>query len=224
MSKDRTPTLTEIIEKGARKVLGSKHTCMIAKVTKWDDSKGAVDVKPLFRERFNDDTFGNFEIIQGVPFIFDRWGSFVIKARPEVGQEVMLHIHERSLDEYLTTSREDIEPRDPRRFDLMDAVATPGPSRYQDAIDTPPGTLVIGVEGTDTKIEIDEAGEVRIGAGASDGVANGNTSDTNFTNIDARLTVNETFLEAVASSLGIPYTASPVPGPSSTESSFTKSE
>ena len=164
MGEERTPQLTEIIREGVRERLGEMHTCIAAKVTSYDDDDTTVDVKPLFKERFDDDSFEEFPIIQKVPFTFFRFGPFVIKSRPEVGQEVLLHVHERSIDELVTTTRENLEPKDPRRFDLSDAIATPNSiSRFSEADGVDEGELKIGVEDGSLTITIHDNGSVEIG-------------------------------------------------------------
>ena len=68
------------------------------------------------------------------PVLFPQGGGYSITFPLESGDPVKLSVAARSLDEWLTDGGTDVEPADPRRFDLEDAIVEPGIRSFAQAL------------------------------------------------------------------------------------------
>lgn len=117
--------LTDAIKQAIWNVLVGIHTALPAEVSKYDPSGPKVEVKPLIKKVYKDETILDLPVIVSVPVIFPRTGRFKITYPLEKGDGVLLVFAERSLETWLSKGTA-VAPQDPRKFDLSDAVAIPG--------------------------------------------------------------------------------------------------
>lgn len=124
-------TLTTVIDNQIDARLAELHTCMPAKVVKVDVAAAKCDVQPLLKRTYGDETTVKLPVITNVPISFYRAGKSFISLPVHVGDIVELRFAERSLDIWLEKGGE-VDPLDPRKFDLSDAIAYPGVYPYND--------------------------------------------------------------------------------------------
>lgn len=109
---------------------GRVHVALPALVVSYDATKQTANVQPILRGRYRsaDGTVTTPRLPQltGVPVLYPQGGGFSIVWPLAEGDTVQLVINERSLDEWKGSPSSDVAPRDPRRFDLTDAVAFAG--------------------------------------------------------------------------------------------------
>ena len=127
----RTEDFATLLETVAESVFAEIHTCMPGRVVSYDDATGRAVVELDIKERIagdgdEDDTYDAFSTLVEVPVMAWKRGDWIIHSSVTKKEPVMVHFAERSLDEWLETFERGIEPVDPRRFDLNDAIAVPG--------------------------------------------------------------------------------------------------
>jgi hypothetical protein len=127
--KGTTPSLPEVIRRAVEAGLADAHVAIPAKVTRVDLAKGQLDVQPLVKDlRELED--GNIEavsvpVVTNVPVVWPGAGGFRLTFPIAAGDIVLLVFSDRSLDVWLAKGGE-VDPADPRRHALSDAVAIPG--------------------------------------------------------------------------------------------------
>lgn len=163
MTKGRTPKLSELIERGAAQVLRDVHTCIAAVVVSYDAATQTADVQPAIKEAYLEQDYDPAPFV-GVPVKFPVFGDWVICAPLAVGQEVLLHVVERSTDEWIERGGRVGVPSDPRTFDEDDVFVDPGVIPRNKSLPATVATnnsLVLASRDGTTRIEI-AAGEVTI--------------------------------------------------------------
>lgn len=130
---NETPTLEKILQDAIRSELLDVHTCLPAKVEKYDASTQKANVQVLLKRKYEaDDEAINLPIINSVPV---QWpsagqGSAYIHLPLKAGDLGIVVFCERSIDFWLSGDQGDpgkiLDPLDPRIFDLSDAIFIPG--------------------------------------------------------------------------------------------------
>lgn len=107
------------------------RTVTPGKVTSYDPATQRATVQPILRGRYVDED--SLEIVttrppllSHVPVWWPGSNASTLYAPLEAGDDVMLIISDRALDEWKASDNSDLTPQDMRRFDLTDAVALPG--------------------------------------------------------------------------------------------------
>jgi len=118
-------SLTKVVEDAIEARLGELHTCMPAKVVKVDVAAAKCDVQPILKRKYGDGEVVKLPVISNVPISFYRAGNAFISLPVHVGDYVELRFSERSIDIWKSKGG-DVDPLDPRKFDLSDAIAYPG--------------------------------------------------------------------------------------------------
>jgi len=119
------PDLSEVIKEAIEARLLSMNTAIPAKVTKVDVVAGKVDVQPVLKKKYADGTVVDIPIITNVPLATYRAGDAFVSLPVKPGHFVLLIFSQRSMDKWLAQGGT-VDPQDPRRFSLNDAVAYPG--------------------------------------------------------------------------------------------------
>lgn len=119
------PSLAQIIKDAIDDRLSSINTMFPGKVTKVDVAAGKCEVQPCFRRVYGDETTSDMPVITGVAIGFYRANNAYISLPIKVGDFVEVRIAQRSLDIWLAKGGV-VDPLDPRKFHLSDAVAYPG--------------------------------------------------------------------------------------------------
>lgn len=128
-----TPTQAEVLRAAIDGRVVEISTALPAVVQRYDSSLQQADVQPCFRQEFEDGTVTNLPLITNVPVVFPRAGKSFISFPIKTGDQVLLIIQQRSIDEWSDTGGI-VNPEDPRKLDLNDAVAIPGLYPFSDTI------------------------------------------------------------------------------------------
>lgn len=142
------------------------YTSLPARVITYYPQEQCVDVKPILRQRF-DENSGSVEmpVIYKVPVLFPSAGggilSFPINSETDEtessGDIVMLEFSMRSMDEWLTSTQEgDVIPENNRYHSLTDAVAKP--SLYKFGVNLQPHAQHVELKFKDTVISLQDDG------------------------------------------------------------------
>lgn len=124
-----TPTMTEVIENIVNRSLLDLHTAMPGIIQSYDPDKKTASVRPAIKRQFKDARPDQeLNIITDVPIAFLQTNTFIFTIPLKKGDEVLLIFSERSLDKWLNSGKLDsriVNPEDPRKFSLSDAIAIP---------------------------------------------------------------------------------------------------
>ena len=169
MSKPRT--LGELLAQAADATGSRMHVSIPARVLKYDAAKQSVDVQPAVKDSVYEEDGSrsaiSIPIITAVPVLFPGGGAFRITFPIAVGDFVLLVFSDRSLDLWLKDGGGDVDPVDPRRHALSDAVAIPTIRPFSDPWESAPTNGVsVGADSgmaihiTSTGISLGEASAV----------------------------------------------------------------
>lgn len=123
--ENENPTLYDALEKFVNSRLASIHTSIPAKILSFDSAKKVCSVKPLLKKELQSGDFVEYPVIDNVPVMFFQTANAIISVPIKVDDTVLLIFTERSIDDWKTQGGI-VEPEDPRKFDISDAVAIPG--------------------------------------------------------------------------------------------------
>jgi len=123
MAEDNS--LTVAIENVISALFEDVHTCMPGRIESYVFGEAKATIKPLLKKVFNDGTILELPVLPNVPIVFQRTNNSGLTFPMKVGDGVLLLFSERALERWYL-SGQDSEPGDPRRYDLSDAIATPG--------------------------------------------------------------------------------------------------
>lgn len=226
-------TLTDLIEAviDARERERGWHT-LLGIVESFDASRKSVNVQPTTLERRPDGTEQAIPLLVNVPYEFPRAGGgpgFVIEWPVAPGDVVEVRILRHAYDQWLLKGGHGVSERFNVRYDLGQAVASPGPRTFTntDPLTSTTDLVIRAVDGSVSislkpggVVEIEGATEIRLGAGATDFVA---LSTLVLTELQAIKTAFDTHIHTTpAGPSGVPTI--PMPAPSSVAAAKTKAE
>ena len=121
-----SPEWADILASAVEKRLCDVHTAMPAEISSYDSGTNLAIVVPVLQRKYvKDDDPVNLPLISNVPVAFPRMGEGFLRFPVNSGDSGMLVFQERSIDRWLELGRR-IDPEDPRKFSLSDAVFVPG--------------------------------------------------------------------------------------------------
>lgn len=154
-------TLPAVIEAAVQAKLMTIHTGLVGRVVEFYPQRGTIDVQALPTLLDSRGTARVLPVLQDVPFVYPRAGTFKVTWPLSEGDAVWLVFGERDLSAYLTGGQE--VTANPVRTPLGSCVAMPGPWPLSDATIQSGG---VRVEYAGTRVEITTSGDVQIDAGA----------------------------------------------------------
>jgi hypothetical protein len=124
------PTFASVIRHAIEESLADLRVAMPARVERVDLAKGLLDAKPLVKDRVEipgktGTQVLSIPVVTNVPVIWPGAGGMRVTFPIAVGDTVLLLFSDRSLDVWLAQGGE-VDPLDPRKHALSDAVAIPG--------------------------------------------------------------------------------------------------
>lgn len=140
------------------------HTQIPGKIVKYDYKKQKAEVQPLIKKRYLDGTVESFPILVNVPIMLNRTKNSGVLLPIKPGDGVLIEFCERSLENWYLSGAE-VEPGDPRKFDLSDSVGIVGLFSFKDdspAENNEDFVLFLG----DQKITIKPDGDIQLGSGS----------------------------------------------------------
>jgi hypothetical protein len=102
------------------------HVCIPGVVEKYDPKTRMAKIQPSLKRKIPGGIFMDLPIIDDVPVYFPGTKKYTMHFPLEKGDEVALHVIERSTDVWRDNGGKGIEDADLRRFDLCDCYAVPG--------------------------------------------------------------------------------------------------
>lgn len=159
-------TLAGVITHAVDRRLANVHTCIPAKVTRYDETLQQVDAQPLvkavYRNEQGEQLVESLPLVVNVPVMFPGAGKYRITFPVEVDTTVLLLFTEASLDKWLAQGGE-VDPLDGRRFHLSDGIALLGLHDFAHALASAPlDRMTIG-DDTGLQIHIDGS-KVKLGS------------------------------------------------------------
>lgn len=134
----RDPTLAEVFDIARNAIINSINVAIPGRIEKYDEAEQKADVKPLIKlaqlgsdgERIVD----TLPVIPEVPVVFPRNGDYFMSLPLAKGDFVLLVVCSQSIDRWVASSGDDVDPADPRRHDWSDAVCLPGLFPFQSSL------------------------------------------------------------------------------------------
>lgn len=157
-----TPDLSTVIADAIKYQLGEVNTAIPARIIKYDPTKQEAEVEPLIKRRYKDGKVVKRAAITGVPVVFPAAGGGIITFPVQAGDTVLLIFAQRSIDRWLRSEGEPIDPGDNRKHDISDAMAIPGLFTLNTALQSDPDNVIIKFSGA--SIALTPAGAVEISA------------------------------------------------------------
>lgn len=194
--------LAEVINHALDMRLADVRVSLPGKVTRYDSSKQMVDVQPLIKQAYYDETetrqVESMPVIPNVPLMFQGAGGFRMTFPVEVGDKVLIVFSSSSLDKWLESGGE-VDPNDDRQFSLADAVAIPGLRDFAHPLESAPTDRMTIGKDDGAQVQITDSEVLLGGDGAVDAVIKGtsyHSAESTF------LTALSTWASAVATALG----------------------
>lgn len=118
-------TLPQVLENTFLALMSEINTCLPGRIESYEVSSQKCTVKPLIKKKFFDGQALELPIIVEVPVQFSRSKNAGMTFPLKRGDTGFIIFSQRSMERWLA-SGEDVEPGDPRKFDLTDAIFIPG--------------------------------------------------------------------------------------------------
>jgi hypothetical protein len=125
-TRNNTPTLIQTLQSVIDASLCELHTALPCEIVSYDYAKNLAVVQPVLKRKYkNEDEAVELPTISNVPVSFQRMGPAHLRLPIKPGQTGQLVFNERSIDGWLVSGGK-IDPQDPRKHSLSDAVFYPG--------------------------------------------------------------------------------------------------
>jgi hypothetical protein len=143
-------------------LMANIHTCLPGKIISYDKDTGLAKVQPLLKRKYkNAKTPTELPVISGVPVLFPRTGTARLRFPVKADDTVALFFSERSLDRWLEKGGS-VDPEDPSRFALNDAIAVLGMYPKSEALAANGAETSLELASGTAWIEIKESGEILV--------------------------------------------------------------
>jgi hypothetical protein len=118
--------INELIQDAMAGFMAGVNFALPGRVVSYNADEQRALVKPLIKRRYSDGIARSLPIVNGVPVVMPQTarGGLILDVQP--GDLVLLVFADRSLDKWVALDGREVDPEDPRRFDMSDAVAIPG--------------------------------------------------------------------------------------------------
>lgn len=124
MSTSRTK-FPDILKIAFNSFMENVHTAIPGTIQSYDASKKKVSVKPSIKKKLNNEIL-SYPTISEVPIIFPSTKDSIVAFPLSIGDGGLILFSEVSLERYLSSFGEEVEPGENRKFALSDAVFIPG--------------------------------------------------------------------------------------------------
>ncbi len=155
-----TPDLPSAIDSATLRVLSRVNTSIPGIVQSYDQTTQEATVLPAIKREVDTEDGTAIEalpVVPGVPVVFPGAGAYKITWPLAKGDTVLLVCSQASLDQWLQRGGT-VDPRDPRKFDLSDAVAIPGLLSFNEASNQVDGSAMV-ISGPSIKLGSKDASE-----------------------------------------------------------------
>ena len=117
---------SEVLKDAIEAVLDDVHTALPGKIVEYKPDKKQVSVQPLIKKVFAGGEAVSMPIISSVPVLFPGTNDALISFPLKKGDGCLLIFSERSLEKWLSSNMDEVEPGSSRKFHLTDAFCIPG--------------------------------------------------------------------------------------------------
>lgn len=152
--------IIEAIKTGIESRLVDVHTALPCKVKRFDATLQVVDVVPVLKRKFSSTVIETLPVITNVPIVYPQSGDAIISFPIAIGDYVYCVFSERSIDKWLRNG-DIVDPADPRKHNLSDAVAIPGLKPFTEKR-TRVHSSHMRIENKDASIELQNTGKFKI--------------------------------------------------------------
>ena len=156
--------LAKVLLQAIKSDLFEVHTCLPARIEKYDETEQKANVAPLLKKKYKFESEPvDLPIMTSVAV---QWpsanaGAAFIHLPLKVGDLGMVVFSERSLDTWLAGEGDSVSPEDPRHHHLSDAVFIPGVLPFKKALTiSNPDNMIL--KNSNMTIEIDPSGKIKI--------------------------------------------------------------
>ena len=166
--RNNTPTLIQTIEAIIDAKVCEIHTSMPAEIVSYNYAKNLAVVQPTLKRKYkSEDEAVELPNISDVPVAFQRMGDGHLRLPIKAGQTGQIIFNERSIDGWLVSGG-NIDPQDPRKHALIDAVFYPGLNPNNKVMESSAAQTSVELKLKDAYIEILESGKFKISNGTEE--------------------------------------------------------
>lgn len=120
-----TPTLEQVIRMAIEARLLDVHVSMPGIIESYDPGTQTATIQPSLKRKYEDGVVVALPLINKVPVVFPRGDGWQITGPLKKGNPVTIVFSERSLEVWKKKGGV-VDPADPRKFHISDAIAIPG--------------------------------------------------------------------------------------------------
>ena len=167
-------TLTDAVRAAVLYQITALHTSFPGIIISYDYTIQKATIQPAINKKYTDGTTASMPILNNVPIIFPRSGGASLTFPINKGDTVLVVCAERSLDDWLNTGGQ-VNPKDPRKLDLSDAMAIPGLYPFSSPSPASNNSDVV-LQYSGGQVRIDSSGQVsvegnsKVAVGANSGI------------------------------------------------------
>lgn len=179
--------LNDVINAAIENCLSKIHTSIPCVVKNYDATKRIGDIQPLIKKVLKNGKVLSQPLIQNVPFIFLSGGDAFLSFPIKKGDTVLAFFSERSIDEWVNSNGDEIDPLDNRKHNISDAIAICGLYPYSKEFKTSKDDVVLYYK--DSTITIKNNGDIEISSASNLNIIvnNGNVNiKANSINLEAK--------------------------------------
>lgn len=176
-----TPDLATVIKDAIKYQLSDVNTAIPARIISYNPETQEAEVEPVIKKRYKNGKVVRRAPITGVPVVFPAAGGGIISFPVQAGDTVLLIFSQRSIDRWVRSGGEPVDPGDNRKHDISDAIAIPGLFTLTNALQSDPDNVTIKFSGA--AISLTPEGAVQIDAPGGLTI-NGETQQNGDINID----------------------------------------
>jgi hypothetical protein len=116
---------SDVVKKIIESYLLKVHTCIPGKIESYEPATKKATVKPLIKFKVNNETL-SYPVIDNVPVVFQGTQNAIITFPISPGDGCLIIFSEQSMENYLSSVGNEVDPGDDRRYSINDAICIPG--------------------------------------------------------------------------------------------------
>lgn len=165
---ETTPTFIDTINTIVEKHLCDLNTSLPAKIISYDHAKNLAVVQPVLKRKYKGEEMAvDLPNISNVPLAFPRMGKGHLRFPVNAGDTGQLVFSQRSIDAWLVSGGQ-VDPLDPRKFSLSDAVFYPGLNPNNNPMESSAAATSIEMKLNNAYLEILQGNKFKITNGSEE--------------------------------------------------------
>ena len=167
-NEETTPTFIQTVQSLIDKKLCDLNTSLPAEIVRYDYDKNLAVVQPTLKRKYKSENSAvNLPNISNVPVAFQRMGNAHLRIPINIGDTGQLFFSQRSIDGWLVSGGI-IDPLDPRKFSLSDAIFYPGLNVNSNPIRSSSDEKSVELKLNNSWIEITDTGKFKLTDGTEE--------------------------------------------------------